>query len=70
MKKIIVFAGTKEGREFSAYLTGFFDEVHVCVATEYGEEVIPEQAGLVVHQGRLDVPAMEALINEASDFLS
>lgn len=67
MKKILVFAGTKEGREFSTYLTGFYDEVHVCVATEYGEEVIPECKGLVVHRGRLDVPAMEALIEEVAD---
>ena len=66
MKKILVFAGTKEGREFSTYLTGFFDEVHVCVATEYGEEVIPERKGLIIHQGRLDVPGMEALIGELS----
>ena len=66
MKNILVFAGTKEGRELAAFLAGRFDEVHVCVATEYGEEVIPETDGLVIHQGRLDVAEMMALFGKVS----
>lgn len=54
MKKIIVFAGTKEGRELSLSLVCAYDEVHVNVATEYGEEIIDYREGMVIHQGRLD----------------
>ena len=64
MSKIIVFAGTREGRELASDLTGRFDEVHVNVATEYGEEIIEEQPGMVIHQGRLDVAGMVEYIGK------
>lgn len=34
----------------------------VCVATDYGEEVMEHSEYVRIHQGRLDIPAMEALM--------
>ena len=55
MKEILVFAGTTEGRKLAEHLLNAGKLVHICVATEYGEEVLLKHEHLVIHQGRLDV---------------
>ena len=34
--RVLIFAGTTEGRKLSEYLVRHAVRVHVCVATEYG----------------------------------
>lgn len=62
MKEILVFAGTTEGRKLAEHLLNAGRRVHICVATEYGEEVLLKHEHLTIHQGRLDVSAMEELL--------
>lgn len=53
MDKILLFAGTTEGRELAEYLNRHEVETHVCVATEYGEKLMVEGRFLHTHAGRL-----------------
>ena len=46
MPKLCVFAGTTEGREIAEFLAGQSADVTVCVATEYGETLLPQGEGL------------------------
>lgn len=64
MEKILIFAGTKEGRILAQRLCSSQREAHVCVATEYGQEVLPKREGLIVHQGRMGQLQMERLLTE------
>lgn len=41
MCKVMVFAGTTEGRELAEFLAGREIPAHICVATEYGEQLLP-----------------------------
>lgn len=43
MKKILIFAGTTEGRLLLEKLSGKQAEIYVSVATEYGKECLPEE---------------------------
>ncbi len=61
MYSICVFAGTTEGRRLCDFLRGQEAAVLACVATEYGEAMIPAGENVEVAAGRLDEPAMEAL---------
>ena len=61
MKKLVLFAGTTEGRELLDWLDGKA-EVTACVATEYGKEVLPSRLGAEVLEGRLDGRGMESLL--------
>ncbi len=64
MKEILIFAGTTEGRKLSECLSKA-DILHtVCVATEYGEIVLTENACAHVHRGRMDVEEMRAFISD------
>lgn len=60
----LIFAGTSEGRELAAFLAGQRIPAVVCVATEYGEEVLPAMPGIRVLQGRMDREQMEELMDE------
>lgn len=73
MKKIVIFAGTTEGRRLSEILAGAGIAHTVCVATEYGEIVMREQtdaeaAGtkgqplVSLHRGRMDRQQMEEFL--------
>lgn len=64
MKEFLIFAGTTEGRKLAEYLLNAGKNVHICVATEYGEEVLLKHERLTIHKGRLDVTAMESLMWE------
>ena len=74
MKKIVIFAGTTEGRRLSEILADAGIAHTVCVATEYGEIVMREQkkgteAGgakeqplVSLHRGRMDRKQMEEFL--------
>ena len=61
MKNVLIFSGTTEGRRLAETLVknGIF--CHVCVATEYGVQVMESSELMQVHMGRLDVDAMKEL---------
>lgn len=64
MKKLLIFGGTAEGRRLCEYLQGRKIWHTVCVATEYGEEVLGQSEYTQILCGRLDVQEMEALIRD------
>lgn len=64
MKKLLIFGGTTEGRLLAEALRGRA-QITVCVATEYGHELLPEGQGLAVLTGRLAQEQMEPLCAEA-----
>lgn len=62
MKEILLFAGTTEGRKLSEYLAGLKVRHTICVATEYGENVLEKHPLATVHKGRMDVEEIRNLI--------
>lgn len=67
---ILIFAGTTEGRSLAQYLGRQQIFCHVCVATEYGEELIEPSGYLTIHTGRLTADEMEELMKrENIDFV-
>ena len=58
--KILLFGGTGEGRELAEWMLSQGLGATVCVATEYGETLLPD--GAQVHVGRLDAGTMESLM--------
>ena len=64
MCKVLVFAGTTEGRKIAEFLDEQGVPAHVCVATEYGETLLPRGRGMTVSHERLDQAGMEALMKE------
>ena len=64
MYKLLLFAGTTEGRELAEYLAGCKVQVTACVATEYGETLISPQTNLTVHAGRMDRQQMQQLMQQ------
>lgn len=62
MDKILVFAGTTEGRKLAEYLNRHEVETHVCVATEYGEKLMVEGKFLHTHAGRLTCEEMAEMM--------
>lgn len=61
MNRIIVFAGTTEGRIYAQRLALDNLTALIYVATEYGKSLIPEAPTLEVRVGRLDENAMKDL---------
>lgn len=61
MKKYVIFGGTTEGRILAKKLLEARNQVHLCVAMDYGEEVLFDHENLTVQKGRLDEPEMSAL---------
>lgn len=64
MCRVMVFAGTTEGRKLAAFLEERQIPAMICVATEYGESVLEDYAQLEVHRGRLDQDDMKKLFEE------
>ena len=76
MKKIVIFAGTTEGRRLSEILTEAGIAHTVCVATEYGEIVMQEQMEMTetaqadgrplvnLHRGRMDREQMQIFLRD------
>lgn len=54
LKKILIFAGTTEGRKLSEYLAEAEINHTICVATEYGAIVLRQHPLIKVHQGRMN----------------
>ena len=67
MKKILIFAGTTEGREVSEILSKNKIKHTVCVATKYGELMIEPNEYAEVHCERMDEEKIQSFI-EASSF--
>lgn len=63
MKDYLVFGGTTEGRQIADRLLDAGENVVLCVATEYGEEVLLRHKNLSVHQGRLDLKGMLSVLS-------
>ena len=61
---MIVFAGTTEGREIAEFLDRRQIPGHICVATEYGEHLLPESPVLEISHQRLDLEEMKSLFQE------
>ena len=64
MCKLCVFAGTTEGRELVEFLAGQNAQVYACVATEYGQTLLPPFPNVKVSAARLTQPEMEALFQK------
>lgn len=68
---IVIFGGTTEGRQLAEYLVQLNRKrekteavIHVCVASEYGAQVLPEDDALKVHVGRLEQADMQEFLQE------
>ncbi len=75
MKKIVIFAGTTEGRRLSEVLSESGIRHTVCVATEYGEIVMQEQTEpasrngqslVLIHRGRMDEEQMRVFLRDGA----
>ncbi len=62
MNKVLLFAGTTEGRTLTQYLSQHHVMTHVCVATQYGEMLLPEDSHVAIHTGRQTKEAMIELM--------
>ncbi len=63
-RRCLVFAGTREGRELAEFLAGQQIPAVICVATEYGEELLTQNDLIRVRTGRMDCGEMAALIRD------
>lgn len=66
MADIILFGGTTEGRELAELLGQKGADALVCVATEYGEEMLSPSGSVRVQTGRLDMGQIAKLIMRES----
>lgn len=64
MDKMLLFAGTTEGRNLAEFLEKNQIPTEVCVATQYGETLLEEGKYLHVYAGRLDETEMEQQIQK------
>lgn len=64
MHKILLFAGTTEGRLLAEEMSSWQAELFVCVATEYGSQLIPRSDNIIVLTGRLNIQQMCECMNE------
>ena len=62
--KILIFGGTTEGRTVAERLLAEGVPCTVCVATQYGEEVLQPHPLMTVHTGRLDRIGMTQMMLE------
>lgn len=63
MSKLLIFSGTSDGRILAEKLAASGHEVTVCVATEYGEQVMPDNPKIKVHCGRMDEAHMHSFMS-------
>ena len=63
MCEICLFAGTTEGRRLAEFLADEPVRVCACVATEYGEALIPRADNIETLAGRMDEAAMSGLFS-------
>lgn len=66
MSKILIFSGTGDGRKLAENLATAGHEIIVCVATEYGEQLMPKNPNIKVHCGRMDEAHMHAFFSSCN----
>lgn len=66
MYKICVFAGTTEGRELVEFLSYQPVDITACVATEYGETLLPAADNLKISARRLPVAEITQILAETA----
>ena len=64
MSEILIFAGTTEGRLLAEFLNRQKIPAHVCVATEYGGQLLEDNEYLSVSHNRLNEEEMRHLIEK------
>jgi precorrin-6B C5,15-methyltransferase / cobalt-precorrin-6B C5,C15-methyltransferase len=64
MKRVLLFAGTTEGRILAEYLNTLKIATRVCVATEYGEHLLLNLNYVETTSNRLTADEMIALLNQ------
>lgn len=62
--KILLFGGTTEGRKLTEYLSNTNVFVDVCVATEYGQQLLQKSENVNVISGRMDIEQMTARMKQ------
>ena len=60
--EILLFGGTTDGRDIAKWLSCRGAKVTVCVATEYGADLLPQGGGITPLVGRLDKEEMLSLM--------
>ena len=66
MLDIVVFGGTIEGRLIAEAFQNTKLNIHICVATEYGAELLPDSYNIHIHQGRMNEVEMEKFLSGLS----
>lgn len=69
MSKVLIYAGTTEGRILAKRLERAKLSCDVCVATEYGEQVMESSSYIHVLAGRLTIEEMQHLYEE-NDYIA
>ena len=64
MRSLLLFSGTTEGRQLAGRMSRAGVPCTVCVATAYGQEVMPDDPGVTIREGRMDTEEMAALMSE------
>lgn len=64
MKKVLIFAGTTEGRKLSECLSASGVAHTVCVATEYGEIILTPHPLAKVHCGKMNLEEIREFIGK------
>ena len=62
MSNICIFGGTTEGRKLAEFLSGQPCDVTVCVATDYGQTLLPESEHVSVSAKKLPVGEIVSLL--------
>jgi len=64
VSKIVIFSGTTEGRRLSEKLSDAGIAHDVCVATDYGADVMRQGENVTVHVGRMDADRMYEFLTD------
>ena len=64
MKQVLIYSGTTEGRILAEHLAQNGVFATVCVATEYGSEMMQPHPNIQVREGRMDADEMRAFVEE------
>lgn len=64
MTKVVIFAGTTEGRQLTELLASRDIDVSVCVTTEYGGSLLPVRENVHIYVERMDETRIEEFLNE------
>lgn len=66
MADIVVFGGTTEGRIIAETFCNTKLNIHICVATDYGAELLPSGENIHIYTGRMTREEIEEFINNIS----